>query len=72
MARGRKSHTDPPVEIKVHVPTSVIGKVELALVDPVRGKPTYGSRSKLITRLLRDWLDDVAKGRRNPREITGV
>lgn len=53
---GRRPHLDPPVEWKVTIPTSVAQRVEIALVDPARGKPRFGARAQLITQLLREWL----------------
>lgn len=57
MTRGRKSLSDPPTEWKVSLPSSVAAQVELRLVDPLTGRPRHGARAKLITRLLRGWLN---------------
>lgn len=57
MPRGRKPLTDKSVEWKISLPSSVAVRVELFLTNPLTGKPRYGTRSKLITQLLQDWLD---------------
>ena len=62
---ARKKNIDRPVEWKVSIPTSTAAKVELCLYDAVRGRARYASRSKLITRLLNDWLES-----RPPRSFT--
>ncbi len=57
MARGRRKLTDPPVEWKVSVPTSLAARAELILLDPVKQTIGYGERSKLLTKLLKAWVD---------------
>jgi len=54
--RGRKPHTDPPIEWKVSIPQSIAAPVELILTDALTGKPKHGARSKLIAELLNHWL----------------
>ncbi len=56
MARGRPQLSDPPIEWKISLPSSVAAQIELHLLDPLSGKPKHGARSKLITRLLRTWI----------------
>lgn len=56
MTRGRKSLTDRPVEWKISVPSSVVAPISLLLTDPLTGRAAHGARSKLVTRLLREWL----------------
>lgn len=41
---------------KISLPATLAGAVEFALLDPVTKKPQYAERSKLIARLLNDWL----------------
>lgn len=41
---------------KINLPATVAGKVEFALLDPIHQKPIYGSRNRLITALLENWL----------------
>jgi len=53
---GRKALLDPPVRWELSLPSSLAAQVEVLLADPVRGKTSYGARTKLITRLLREWL----------------
>lgn len=71
MPRGRRPNTDPPIRTEVQVPQSVLVQVDLLLVDPVRNRPAYGARSKLVTKLLRNWLTEVKQKRVSPNEITG-
>lgn len=61
MARGKKALIDPPVEWKINVPTSVVGPISLLLSDPLTGKPRHGARSRLVTKLLRDYLKTLRK-----------
>lgn len=61
MARGRKKLVDPPVEWKLSLPTSITAPVSLLLSDPLTGLPKHGARSKLIAKLLQEWLDKQAK-----------
>lgn len=68
---SKPQRSDPPVEIELSIPQSVLTRVELALVDPVRGKPAYGARSKLVTRLLKDWLDRLQRGKVDVTQYTG-
>lgn len=61
-AGGRKLHVDRPVDWKISIPTSVTAPVSLLLSDPLTGVPRHGARSKLITRLLREWVEEQTKG----------
>lgn len=54
---AKAKHLDPPVEVRVNIPESVLAEVDLRLFDPLRGRIRYGARSKLVTRLLRSWLE---------------
>lgn len=58
---GKKLHADRPVEWKISLPTSVTVPVSLLLSDPLTGLPKHGARSKLITQLLREWLEKQQK-----------
>lgn len=42
--------------INVSLPIDLLAKVDLLLLDAFRGKPRYGKRSELITKLLEQWL----------------
>lgn len=53
---GIKRKIIKPAEWRVMVPAEIALKVELLLMDPVRGKPTYGARSALVTELLIAYL----------------
>ena len=50
---------------KNYVPVSIAAQVEHRLMDPITRKPRYGLRSKLISKLLRDWLAENPVPARN-------
>jgi len=54
----RRPLADPPVEVSVSIPTTLLDKIDLLLFDPVRGRVRYGARSKLIQQLLKRWVDE--------------
>ena len=58
--QGRPRHSDPPVEWKVSLPASLAHRITLILADPLSGSTRYGSRSKLIELLLRNWLTSLS------------
>lgn len=58
-----KKSAEPQVEWKVKLPVSLAARVEHRLIDPVKRKPGYGLRTKLIAELLQAWIA------RNPAPI---
>lgn len=67
-ARGALS-----TDLKISIDAALAGQVEMLLLDPIHGKAKYGSRSKLIERLLRDWVDSQLAARAAlsiPMEVT--
>lgn len=56
---GRPALLTPTVEWKVRVPVDLAAKADLLALDPLRGTITYGARSALITRLLREYLESL-------------
>ncbi len=48
---------DPPKEITLSLPSSLLNKVELLLYDPVRSKVKYAARSHLVAQLLNEWVE---------------
>ena len=64
----RRKLTDPPIEIHISIPTSLLTQVDQELIDPMRGKPRYAARSHLIRRLLIEWLE-VANAARKGEEL---
>jgi hypothetical protein len=56
MPRGRRSRIDRPVRWELSIPTSLAAEVELKLIDPLRRTQLFGSRSRLVQLLLREWL----------------
>lgn len=69
MARGRKAHLDPPVQVFIHLPRSLVAKMELLLADTLTMKPRYGARSALFERLLREWLVQRATEQPNSTDV---
>lgn len=64
------SHVDPPRKVLVSIPESVISEVHLLLYDPVYERVGYGQVSKIITKLLKDWLDEQRKHPRPEEDIS--
>jgi Arc/MetJ-type ribon-helix-helix transcriptional regulator len=52
----RRKLADPPIEVHLSIPSSLLAQVDKHLIDPIRGKPKYGARSELIKSLLTQWL----------------
>jgi hypothetical protein len=63
---GRPPRTFRVVNWKVQVPETTAGPIELLLCNPLTGRPQYGARGALVTRLLDEWL---ARVRANPAEL---
>lgn len=59
---GKKKQADRPEDWKISLPRSITAPVSLLLADPLTGRPKYGARSRLIERLLREWLVTQQKG----------
>jgi metal-responsive CopG/Arc/MetJ family transcriptional regulator len=57
---GRPPNPDAIKYWKISIPASLAGAVELALLDTANNRPIYGSRSELISKLLREWLTSEA------------
>lgn len=56
---------DSRIKVLVSLPEKLVLETDLNLpVDYLRNKPKQGARSHLIERLLREWLDSLA---RSPR-----
>ena len=53
---GRPFNPDLTKNWKVSLPATLAGTVEFYLFDPLHKKPMYGSRGKLITALLENWV----------------
>ena len=58
---SKLAHVDPPRKILISIPESVISEVHLLLYDPVYKRVGYGKVSKVITNLLRGWLNEQRK-----------
>jgi hypothetical protein len=48
---------DPKELITARLPEQLFVDVKLLLADPVTGRVRYGAMSKLVERLLREWVD---------------
>jgi len=57
MPAGRPKRHDRPRTVHVSLPSSLVNKVDLLLLD-ARGRPQFAARSKLIERLLRTWVQE--------------
>ena len=53
--------TEPNASIHVKVPSSLFREVKLLLLDPRYGRVKYGEMSKLVTSLLKGWVDNQRK-----------
>lgn len=56
MPSGKRPSLIPHRTIEVELPTDLIEAVDARLYDPRTGKPKYGARPALITRLLSEWV----------------
>lgn len=50
--------TVPSAPKLIRIDSEVLTKVEFLLLDPTKGKPKHGAFSKLVERLLRDWVQE--------------
>ena len=42
----------------ISLPAGIAAEVEMLLLDPLTGKPSYAKRSELIVSLLQRWLEE--------------
>lgn len=61
MITKKRKNLDRPVEWKLSLPQSVTAPVALLLTDPLTGLPKHGARARLVTQLLKEWLDNQRK-----------
>ncbi len=47
---------DHVLKVRISLPSELIIQVDHSLLDPDTGKPAFGARSRLVERLLRDYL----------------
>lgn len=69
MARRRGRPSKDTKQTSIYLSTEVLGKVEMYLMDPAKGKIKYGTLSTLLNELLRRFLLQVAQSDRDPVEI---
>ena len=55
MPKGRTSHYDPPVEFTISLPRSLYTSFQQSLTA-ASGKVPYGLRSKVLQKLIQDYL----------------
>lgn len=53
---ARPLNPDLTKKWKICLPATLAGRVEFLLFDRLHNKPKYGSRAKLITGLLEEWV----------------
>lgn len=56
--RGRKPLLERPVQLKIYLPESLYAILKMELWDPTLETIQYGAVSKLVTQLLRTYLDN--------------
>lgn len=56
---------------KLVVPATLAGRIEYMLTDPVHQKPIYGSRTRLVSALLENWIA-VQSGDANPPPVPSL
>lgn len=54
---GRKRLAERPIARQIHIPETVVAKVDLILYNPRTGVRRHGAWSALVTQLLREWLE---------------
>jgi hypothetical protein len=58
MARGRRPEGRDKIQKLVQLPRELVARVDLLLPpNPLTGGPKMGDWSKLVERLLRDWIE---------------
>lgn len=59
---SRPAKTDPPYRLTLALPSSLVGELDLLIIDPATGKVPYAARAKIITALLADLLVTFQRG----------
>ncbi len=57
-----KKYTEPTKSVTIYIPESLHSQLMMVLYDPARQRTSYGAKSELFTKLLRDWLARRAEG----------
>lgn len=55
--RGRPKHNEEKIGVKTRIRKSLYAQVHLILLDPLRGKVSYGDWTGLMEHLLEEWLE---------------
>jgi hypothetical protein len=69
MARRRGRPSRDTVQTSVYLDAETFGKVEMYLLDPVKGKLKYGALSTLVSGLLSQFLKQIEESGRDPVEV---
>jgi len=56
MARPKRK--EAVAQLNVYIPSELLEKIRILMVDPATGRVAHGSLSHLVTKLLRDWLNE--------------
>ena len=54
-------------QLNVRIPTVIMTKVRILLTNPITGKIAYSRLSQLVTRFLKEWLEEQEKTLRQER-----
>ena len=54
---ARPKNTIPTERKTFHIPEDISARVELLLANPGTGQVKFGAWSKLVTELLREWVE---------------
>ena len=65
---ARPKSLDTITQINVKLPGSLVRKVRVMLLDPVRGKVKYGAMAALMTKLLGDWIKEQEEPTDNTKQ----
>ncbi len=57
----REKLLDRPIEKCISLPGTLVYQIEILNIDPLTNKVRYGALSKLITQLLREWVQKQQK-----------
>ena len=59
---SRRRSEEPRIHLKLSISATTNAQLEIYMLDKTTGKPKYGSRSKIVGRLLKTFLERVERG----------